>query len=378
MATQEQMAQMMAEFALLRGRLEQAENQNAQLQQQLQNVQQAAQQAQVQAQAAQVAQAAQAQGPGPAAPAAANLKPANPSRFSKPSKELTAFEWLFSLLMYFVAKGCNDVDQRIAYAVTLMDGTAAAWWRSVYLEIQAGTRGAFGTWQEFVTAFTNFFHPAGLDQSARNELRMLRQTGRVGSYTTIFQRLVLQVTGMDQGTIIDSYIHGLKDSIRAYVRTRRPATLLRAIEEAELYESSLTEHAREGHHAPPDHGVQPTDPMQLGAVMAQEDASGSWRASERPQSSGQRSASKDARSPKLSALSPGADFKWRKANVRCYNCGQFGHMAKDCMKTRYPTPGPQGRDKSPARGRSPSPARWRRSGRSSSRSPGRGNVHPSQ
>ena len=68
MASKEQVAQMMQEFELLRTRLGEAEAQNAQLHQELVAVQ----------------QAAQAQAP-PAPPPAA-LKPADPSRFAKPSK----------------------------------------------------------------------------------------------------------------------------------------------------------------------------------------------------------------------------------------------------------------------------------------------------
>jgi hypothetical protein len=35
---------------------------------------------------------------------------------------------------------------------------------------------------------------------------------------------------MDVGTQVDAFVHGLKDEVRHFVRTRRPPTILEAVE----------------------------------------------------------------------------------------------------------------------------------------------------
>ena len=113
-----------------------------------------------------------------------------------------------------------------------------------------------------------FFHPTGLELQARMQLRELKQNGRVTAYIRVFQRIATNIPTMDQGTIIDTFVHGLKDAVRAFVRQRRPRTLLEAIEAAETYEVSTEEDYRGGHSS----GHQgPAEPMELGSMLAGED-----------------------------------------------------------------------------------------------------------
>ena len=134
--------------------------------------------------------------------------------------------------MHFLAIGLTDLVQMIGFVATLLDGAASSWWSIRYTDMQAGRAPQFATWEDFKRVMVDFFHPTGLEVHARLELRRLRQTGRVQAYCRIFQRLVTQVPTMDQGTIIDTFVHGLKDAVRAFVRQRRPRTLLEAIEAA--------------------------------------------------------------------------------------------------------------------------------------------------
>ena len=212
--------------------------------------------------------------------------------------------------------------------------------------MQAGRAPQFATWEDFKRVMVDFFHPTGLEVHARLELRRLRQTGRVQAYCRIFQRLVTQVPTMDQGTIIDTFVHGLKDAVRAFVRQRRPRTLLEAIEAAETYEVSTEEDYRSTPAAERHGGAAPMD---LGHVAYEEEEEGY-----------------EDDTPRLNAISPRRDGRGPRARTpertrrvtfgqgnsyrsqgrspspyrrtsdrgtpRCWECGKFGHIAKDCPR----------------------------------------------
>ena len=257
------MEEILERFRMLEGRLVESEN----------RFQQHRQEAEAQAQRLRQEneqlrqQLAQAVPPAPvAAPPAPppRVRPPPPPRFSHPTRQNTTGEWLFQVEMHFLATGLDDFNQRVGYVATLLDGAASSWWSIRYADMQAGRVPSFPTWEDFKRTMVEFFHPTGLEMQARMDLRRLRQTGRVQSYCRIFQRLVTQVPSMDQGTIVDTFVHGLKDHVRAFVRQRRPRTLLEAIETAETYEVS-TEEDHRGGRATGHQG--PAEPMELGSML---------------------------------------------------------------------------------------------------------------
>ena len=346
------MEEILERFRMLEGRLVESENRFQQHRQeaeaQVHRLQQ--ENERLRQQIAQAVPPAPAVAPPPPAP---RVRPPPPPRFAHPTKQNTTGEWLFQVEMHFLATGLDDLTQRIGYVATLLDGAASSWWSIRYADVQAGRIPPFPTWEDFKRTMVEFFHPTGLEMQARMDLRRLRQTGRVQAYCRIFQRLVTQVPSMDQGTIVDTFVHGLKDHVRAFVRQRRPRTLLEAIETAETYEVSTEEDYRGGHSS----GHQgPAEPMELGSMLTGEDEEREEKEEEH----------------RLNAISPrrrdsrGPDNRYRQrtpdrarhvsfgpgpvnrtggrspspyrrtpdrpTTPRCYECGRFGHMARDCPK----------------------------------------------
>ena len=216
----------------------------------------------------------------PANPAPVSVRPPAPARFSQPAKDQTTAEWLFILEMYFAAVRLEDLHQRIGFTATLLEGLAAAWWAIRHEDIIQGRLPDFTSWDEFKYAMVQYFHPAGTEQAARNALRELRQLGRVQSYVRVFQRTVAQIPRMDQGSVVDAFVHGLKEDVRAFVRTRRPDSLIEAVEAAETFEAStlegrrFTPEPRRYQERRPHHEGRP-EPMQLGVLEEGENEDGS-------------------------------------------------------------------------------------------------------
>ena len=263
-------------------------------------------------------------------------KPPHPSKFSAPTKEQSTDEWLFVVENYFDAVGLNDVNRRIGFTTTLLEGSANAWWRLKKGEMQAGVVGAYHSWGSFKRDFVKFFHPAGMEQAARNTLRNLRQTGRVHNYVKVFQRAMLQVPDMDVGTQVDAFVHGLKDEVRHFVRTRRPLTILEAVEAAETFENSLYENNRDarlaGTYMPKPVTTGP-EPMQLGNISEVnaltpharfEPKKVTWsdKRGRSPSPRRLRGQSPRGRSPR--------GVRYREEKGPCYRCGQYGHFKRDC------------------------------------------------
>ena len=263
-------------------------------------------------------------------------KPPHPSKFSSPTKEQSTDEWLFVVENYFDAVGLSDVNGRIGFTTTLLEGSANAWWRLRKNEIQAGDVAPYSSWGAFKRDLVRFFHPAGTEQAARNTLRSLRQTGKIHGYVKIFQRALLQIPEMDVGTQVDAFVHGLKDEVRHFVRTRRPNTILEAVEAAETFENSQYESYRDTRlaHMPKPVNSGP-EPMQLGHVRTSEVNALTPHARFEPKKvtwsdrRGRSPSPRRFRTPSPRGRSPrGTRYKGEKGP--CYGCGQYGHFKRDC------------------------------------------------
>ena len=165
------------------------------------------------------------------APHTSRPKPIKPLRF-KGDKEDSAgvAAWIFNVEKFFEASHVLDDLERIAYAVTLLDRNALAWWMTV--EKEKGVA-APSTWEAWKAALTAMFQPANLESEAREKLDALRQTGTVSSYAFTMRRLMLDVPGMTSAEKIHRFVHGLKPSIQRELRIREPTSFDDAVATAE-------------------------------------------------------------------------------------------------------------------------------------------------
>jgi hypothetical protein len=160
-------------------------------------------------------------------PPAPRVRPPPPPRFAHPTKQNTTGEWLFQVEMHFLATGLDDLTRGLA--------TLPPFW----MEPQApGGLSGMQTFKPDASLpsprgktsrgqwWSSFTPPAWRCRPGWTYVAS-SGAGRVQASCRIFQRLVTQVPSMDQGTIVDTFVHGLKDHVRAFVRQRRPRTCWR-------------------------------------------------------------------------------------------------------------------------------------------------------
>ena len=93
------------------------------------------------------------------------------------------------------------------------------------------------TWVEFISYMRKKYTPANQGQIIREKLKNLKQITSVKEYYVDFRKLVLQSTDMNDAEKLNSFIRGLKQSIRVHVNLQVPKTLEDAAEAATLYET---------------------------------------------------------------------------------------------------------------------------------------------
>ncbi|KAL5812595.1 hypothetical protein ACOSQ3_027545 [Xanthoceras sorbifolium] len=125
-------------------------------------------------------------------------------------------------------------EDRMPLASFHLEGDAQLWYQLLKQE-----KGVM-TWQEFhdgldlrfdVTKFQDFF----------GDLIKLQQVGSVRDYQTQFEKLLAKVGYLPPNRQVSCFVSGLKDSIKAEVLVRCPATLSSAIGLARLYEACNTQ-----------------------------------------------------------------------------------------------------------------------------------------
>lgn len=285
---------------------------------------------QVQLLAAQVQALQIAQGPvGPAlAPMPALQIPATAKLPKAPTfggKKEDVRPWADNMLSQLYARHINpESTDAVFYAAAHFTDRAAVWFLSRKMATGDNLFGGFNTFTELRTALEAEFGDPNPGQRARDRLERCRQRTSVADYTHEFRTILLDLPHRDEADNVYSFIKGLKDKTREMVMLQEPTTLEDAIRLAHQADSIVvtTLRKRQTSNLPPrappsnsnSYGPAPMDLSHL--------RTNGPRTTHRPANN---------RAPYFAAPTdtsarPPRDLR----NVKCYNCGKLGHLARNC------------------------------------------------
>lgn len=288
-----------------------------------------------------------------------------------------ADEWIDSLEKQFAYYGASlqSDSERIKYAVMFFaPGKATTWWNSSNKELAAaGT--PISTWAAFTAAVRERYQPISSAMIARQSLDSFVQRGSVQMYTDHFYQCMNFITDMGMTDQIHRYTSGLKQEIKAKVIEAKVTTIHDAVNEAHSAESYLglsrgtvassfkggrfpqrawnatgasasSSSAMDinligGSDVGDEDGAPSSNPStarerqlqaQIDALTSQQKFASSIHAMfERNKTSGRHQPS--ASSSRVADVSK-EDFNRCRAENRCLQCHEVGHVANGCTKPR--------------------------------------------
>ncbi|GKD04895.1 putative reverse transcriptase domain-containing protein [Tanacetum coccineum] len=240
-------------------------------------------------------------------------------------------QWIEKMESVFHISGCA-IENQVKFATCTLLGAALTWWNGHVRTL--GHDAAYAmTWGTFKKKLTDKYCPNGEIKKLEIELWNLKVRGNdVAVYTQRFQELALMCTKFlaDETAKIDKYIGGLPDNIHGNVMSARPKTLDFAIELAnDLMDQKLRTYAERqndnkrkaddssrNHHQQQHHkkqNVARAYTVGPGEKKRYGHATTDCRANTNNNNNNNN--------------------KNQKAGA-CYECGNTGHMRRDCPKLK--------------------------------------------
>ena len=261
--------------------------------------------------------------PGPASVATAQLS-LQFKRFSgKPDQNPEAFT---RQLRYAKAvHGWSDLHA-LYYAGMHLDGKAAEWFSNQ----------DFNKWEEFERALLERF---GIDPTKMLTLLEKRRQGPSESVRDFadslrtLARYSAKGRGNNDALLLHFFMKGLRDEPREFVLIRRPSTFEEAVAEGEYYEDQFTSSNRVKSNFM--HGVKKVDtPPQ----SPQHPASRPLRKGREDDAVAELTRQMGRLTVQLAqAQRVPRGHPTDTRDIRCYQCGQQGHTARECPRSRRPS-----------------------------------------
>ena len=268
------------------------------------------------------------------------IRPPKPDTFD--GRQCDTF--IYSLEKLFEYHGESNSERRVALAVTFLRGSALRWYKCAELQ---DTSRQLTQWPNFIQALKAFFEASNTETLVRNKLANLKQMTSVAKYNDLFNGLIIEVTDLDPRSKLDMYMRGLKPQVQLHVTLKEPLTLETAQRVALnvdgiLVETGFVRNAqprenkfksgnrsnnnrnnnrfnRSSNHSTSSQHV----PMELG--QAQDES----HQDEYEHEDESTVASAQANYKGTNRLSADEQKRLMREG-RCFSCGEFGHLSRDC------------------------------------------------
>lgn len=230
-------------------------------------------------------------------------KPKEPDVFTGDSKS-DVIDWTECLRTYLRLAHVAD-DDVMGHVRLFLKGSAALWWRKL---LQDNPAAATWTFDQFAAALISRYSPAAVARIARDKINVLRQTASVSAYNDQFIKLSLRISDMTPSEAMDKYVRGLKPEIATWIAVMQPQDIQVAMNAAvEVDRRMWAQPAYRQKQQQQYQQVVPQNntaaPMEIGGMRQQQQ---------------QR----------------GMPYQNRYNNIKCFNCGMFGHKAAVCRQPK--------------------------------------------